>query len=475
MERMPDRAYSRGLWERALSLARCAALACFVTGSHAAAEPPEPDAALERALQLSEAFVGLLRRVSPAVVLIAIEANYDLPQALRVPAAPAEAARSAFKPVGTGVVFRADGHLVTSQRLVEHAKKIEVMLKDGRRFYARPVGHDPAVDLAVLKIEADELPVANFGDSNQVRVGQWVLAIGAPFGLDYTLSAGVLNARGRGLGVNEIEDYLQTDAHIHPGNAGGPLIDLHGDVLGINTLAVGASGMGFAIPSNLVRSVGDQLIATQRVTRAWAGVSFQELTPDLAQRLGKRDTRGALVANVVANGPADHAGIHPGDVIEKIDAEDVARCKDLLHAILTRPIGSQARLTLRRDGRPREVTLIIDARYEGAATPAPSAAANAPTTDPLSSSELGLDLKPITPEIADELGYHGPGKVAVVGVRPGSRAEVGGIRRGDVIVEAERRAVENPDDVTGAAKDGKVMLRIDRKSGPFYTVLCRRE
>jgi len=347
------------------------------------------------------------------------------------------------------------------------------VLRDGRSFRAKVAGTDPAVDLAVVKIDAKNLPAATFADSNQARVGEWVLAIGAPFGLDYTLTAGVLSAKGRSIHANEIEDYLQTDASINPGNSGGPLVNLQGQVLGINTVIIGGSGIGFAIPSSIARSVGEQLQTKGKVSRAWIGVAFQPLTQDLAKSLGMPDTHGALVASVVPKSPADKAGIKPGDVIEQVDSQKVVQSSDLLRAVLLKPVGTKVAINVLRDGKPLTLQMNTaerpgELKAEGAQDPAGS-------DSPESPAALGLNLQPLSPQIAQELSYKGPGKVVVSGVKPGSPAERAGLQRGDVVVEADRKAVDKPADVAAASKDGKALLRVDRKTGSFYTVVSKED
>ena len=242
-------------------------------------------------------------------------------------------------------------------------------------------------------------------------------------------------------------------------------------MLGINTVIIGGSGIGFAIPSSIARSVGEQLQAKGKVSRAWIGVSFQELTSDLAKSLGKPDTHGALVASVVAKSPAEKAGIKPGDVIEQVDSQKVVESPDLLRAILLKPVGSKVVLSVLRDGKK------INLEMNTAERPADLRAEGAPEGGDSSqpSGSLGLNLQQLTPQIAQELGYKGPGKVVVSGVRPGSPADAADIERGDIIVEADRRAVEKPADVAAAAKDGKVLLRIDSKMGSRYVVVSKDE
>jgi serine protease Do len=454
-----------GLWNYSNSRAGASPL----TAAPVAAVTPATTEAVNRASQLSDAFASVAESVSPSVVTIKIEAKQEMPQAFRIPffgGEPEQRQQGIVKGSGSGVVFRSDGAILTNNHVVEHATRITVVLKDGRNFRATVAGTDPAVDLAVIKIDAKNLPAATFGDSAKARVGEWVLAIGAPFCLDYTLTAGVVSAKGRGIGANQIEDYLQTDASINPGNSGGPLVDLNGRVLGINTVIIGGSGIGFAIPSNLARGVGEQLLANGKVRRAWLGVSFQELSVDLAHNLGKDDTHGALVASVIKDGPAARAGIRPGDVIERVDNDVVSEGKDLLRAVLARPVGSDVSLSVRRDGKVQAIKVKTTERPDDMRG-APSEMAKGHAAP----SELGLQLQTLTPDIAAQLEYQGAGKVVVAGVRPGSPADEAGLQRGDVIIEADRRAVKSPDDVANAAKDGKAMLLVERNGGSMFVML----
>lgn len=474
----------RWSWTTASALTGWIAAAGLVTYSYAGAAPstsstlpatPVASAAVSQATQLSDAFASVAEHVSPSVVTIRVEAKQEMPQMFRNPFFGGRGngpEGGVVKGSGSGVIFRTDGAILTNNHVVEHATRINVILKDGRNFKAKVVGTDPAVDLAVLKIEAKDLPAAALADSGKTRVGDWVLAIGAPFGLDYTLTAGVLSAKGRnGIGANEIEDYLQTDASINPGNSGGPLVDLSGQVVGINTMIIGGSGIGFAIPSNLVRTVADQLLTSGKVRRAWLGVSFQELTPELAKGLGKNDTHGALVADVVNNGPAAKGGVRAGDIIEKVDQDPVSEGKDLLRAVLQRPVGSEVTLTIRRDGKPQALKVKTSERPGDLRAAANSGGADSDSES--SSGELGLQLQTLTPGIAQQLEYAGSGKVLVANVRAGSPADSAGLQRGDVLVEADRKPINSANDVVSAASDGKVLLRVERGNNTFFTVLAK--
>ena len=478
----PNTNPSRWSWTTASALAGWIAAAGLVTYSYAGAAPststipatPVATAAVNQATQLSDAFASVAEHVSPSVVTIRVEAKQEMPQMFRNPffGGRGNGQDGITKGSGSGVIFRGDGAILTNNHVVEHATRINVILKDGRNFKAKVVGTDPAVDLAVLKIDAKDLPAAAIADSGKARVGDWVLAIGAPFGLDYTLTAGVLSGKGRGgIGANEIEDYLQTDASINPGNSGGPLLNIEGSLIGINTAIYGkAQGIGFAIPSNLARSVAEQLLANGKVRRAWLGVSFQELTPELAKGLGKNDTHGALVADVVKEGPAAKGGVHAGDIIEKVDADPVSEGKDLLRAVLMRPVGSDVNLTIRRDGKLQNLKVKTSERpgdlRAGGNGHGEAGAENAP-------GELGLQLQALTPGIAQQLEYAGAGKVLIANVRPGSPADTAGLQRGDVIVEADKKPVATASDVVSAASDGKVLLRVERGNNNFFTVVSK--
>lgn len=473
----------RWSWTTAAALTGWIAAAGLVTYSYAGAAPstsatlpatPVASAAVNQAAQLSDAFASVAEHVSPSVVTIRVEAKQEMPQMFRNPffGGRGNGPDGLVKGSGSGVIFRSDGAILTNNHVVEHAKRINVVLKDGRNFKAKVVGSDPAVDLAVLKVEAQDLPAATLADSGKTRVGDWVLAIGAPFGLDYTLTAGVLSGKGRsGIGANEIEDYLQTDASINPGNSGGPLVDLSGQVVGINTMIIGGSGIGFAIPSNLVRTVADQLLANGKVRRAWLGVSFQELTPELAKGLGKNDTHGALVADVVSNGPAAKGGVRAGDIIERVDQDPVSEGRDLLRAVLQRPVGSEVSLAIRRDGKQQ--TLKVKTAERPGDLRAAANGGGGQDNNESSTGELGLQLQALTPGIAQQLEYAGSGKVLVANVRPASPADSAGLQRGDVLVEADRKPINNANDVVNAASDGKVLLRVERGNNTFFTVLTK--
>jgi len=264
--------------------------------------------------------------------------------------------------LGSGLIIEPDGYVLTNNHVIENAQMIMVRLSDEEEFEARVVGRDPRTDLALLKIQGRrEFPVARLGDSDSLRVGEWVLAIGNPFGLEQTVTAGIVSAKGRVIGAGPYDDFIQTDAAINPGNSGGPLFNTRGDVVGVNTAIFsqtgGSVGIGFAIPINLAKELIPQLRAKGRVPRAWLGVAIAPVTPELAKRLGRPVRDGALVAEVVPNGPAARAGVRPGDLVVAFQGKPIRRADELPRLTAKAPVGSDVELTLWRDGKEQAVTV----------------------------------------------------------------------------------------------------------------------
>ena len=262
--------------------------------------------------------------------------------------------------LGSGFIIDRNGFIITNNHVVENADEIKVKLADGREFRAKVVGRDAKTDLALIKISSvfENLPVLALGDSDSIRVGDWVLAIGNPFGLGHTVTQGIISATGRVIGSGPYDDFLQTDAPINPGNSGGPLVNIKGEVVGINSAIIpGGQGLGFAIPSNMAKSVTTQLREKGKVVRGWIGVSIQTVTPEMAKSFGLKEPRGALIAEVAAGGPADKSGIKRGDIIASYNGKDVKSANDLPRMVAETPVGTEVSITVFRNGK--EVPLKI--------------------------------------------------------------------------------------------------------------------
>ena len=423
--------------------------------------------ALSRAVAFETALTGVAESVSSSVVSIQVEVsrpmNNGLPSFFGGPGQG-----GIVRGGGSGVILRSDGYILTNNHVINQANRIDVRLRNGKRYPATLVGADSATDLAMLKIDARGLPQAEFASSEKARVGQFVIAIGSPFGLDYTVTTGVLSAKGRGgIGANEIEDYLQTDASINPGNSGGPLVDLQGRVLGINTMIIGrGSGIGFAIPAEIAQRVASQLIASGSVKRAWLGVSFQEITPELASHFGGDFEGGALVNAVVPGGPADKAGLQSGDVITAIGDQQIREGHDLLRTVLRQGVGERLNLEIRRGGKTKRIAVVTGERPSEDSAPGNEQSVQ-------DNGMLGLALEQLTARLRARVGYEGEGRVFVRAVKPGSDADRAGLRPGDIVLQADRQPVRTVDDVRTALRDGKALLYIERDSQRFFQPLDR--
>lgn len=457
-----------------------AALAQPVQPPPQAAAPPKPEtapqptpqspahiqAAQSEARKLSDAFVAVADKVGSAVVQIEVTARDEsADQVSRFFGRNGEGPIA--RGTGSGVIFTADGAILTNNHVIDNALTINVRLRDGRYLPARLVGRDPATDLAVIKIDAPNVTAAKFGDSDQARVGEWVVAIGSPFGLTYSVTTGVLSAKGRGgIGMNAIEDYLQTDASINPGNSGGPLCDLDGRVLGINTMIVGrGSGIGFAVPSNMAKRVAEQLVKNGRVQRAWIGVGIQDITPELASALKVEARSGALVNQVSDGGPGQKANLKPGDVIASVGGKPVHDSHELIREVMTHEVGDTVALEIVREGKHYGSSATLAARPEAQAAPLPVQQQNVPQAG------LGFSVRDLTADQARELNLPQKQLPIVTSIVPGSAADRAGVKVGDVIVEADGKQDPTPRELQEAAKDGAVVLRLRRRDAAFYAAL----
>ncbi|MFQ5916333.1 MAG: DegQ family serine endoprotease [Candidatus Binatia bacterium] len=364
------------------------------------------------------------------------------------------------KSLGSGFVINRDGFILTNNHVVENSEKIVVKLSDGREFQAEIIGRDAKTDIAVIKIDADnDLPTAPLGDSDRLEVGEWVLAIGNPFGLEHSVTSGIVSAKGRHIGAGPYDNFIQTDASINPGNSGGPLMNLRGEVVGINTAIFsrggGNIGIGFAIPINLAKELLPQLKSKGKVTRGWLGVVIQKVTPAIAESLGLDKARGALVANVSKDAPADKAGIKVGDVIIEFDKRSIKESNDLPIIVARTPIGKKVPVKVLRDGKKLVLSVAIGELKEEEVFASVQGGGN-----------LGLTVQKVTPQIAESLGLDRAEGVVVTLVDSGSPGEDAGIRRGDVILEVDRKSIRNIEDYRKSIakiKKGKGVLFLVRR------------
>ena len=449
------------------------------TAARAGAEAAPPPAAapiVAPAAPGMPTFADLVAKVRPAVVTITsrerpapVADRGGPPDELlrRFFGLPEEASPPVVQALGSGFVIDADGRIVTNNHVVDGAAKVTVKLDDGRVLPARVVGRDPRTDIALLQVDAGRPPLAHLelGDSDQARPGDWVVAMGNPFGLGGTVTAGIVSARGRDIGAGPYDDFLQIDAPINQGNSGGPLFDTGGKVVGVNTAILspsgGSIGIGFAIPSNMVRRVVAALEAHGRVERGWIGAAAQSLDPAMAAALRlPPDARGALVDETQPGGPAARAGLRPGDVVTAVDGKPVASARDLARFVGDLAPGKEAALAVRRDGRDETVRVAVAELRDtaGPATPAER-----------ERHGMGVALEPLTPEERAALGLGDrAGGALVAAVEPNSPAAEAGLRPGDVITGVGARPVADPGQAMAAIRDaertnhGAVALRILR-------------
>jgi len=375
-----------------------------------------------------------------------------------------------IRALGSGVIISKDGYIITNNHVVEYADTIDVKLSDGTNRKAKLVGKDPSTDLAVVKIEpTPNMKYAKLGDSDAVKVGEWVIAIGSPRGFDWTVTAGIISAKHRtgigALGPTGYEDFIQTDASINPGNSGGPLIDLNGDVIGINSLIVSASrgseGMGFAVPSNMAKEISRSLIEHGKVVRGYMGVNIQDITPEMAKSLKlAKGTKGVIVANVLPESPADKAGIEQGDIVIHFDGKKIESVVQLRNLVAATAPGTSVKVGVLRDKKEMEMTIKI-ADLEKEQKEAQAQVGN---------KTLGVTVEKVTRETAGKIGLEKPQGVIITDIVPGSPAEKVGLDKGDVIFRINNTPVNDPKTfqsvISQAAKEGGAMLLVrDVRSG----------
>ena len=379
--------------------------------------------------------------------------------------------------LGSGVIVSSDGYIITNNHVIEQADEIRVTLFDKRSFKAKVIGADNKTDVAVVKIDADNLYAVQWGDSDKLQVGEFVLAIGNPYGLSHTITMGIISAVGRAnVGIADYEDFIQTDAAINPGNSGGPLVNTKGEVIGINTAIFsksgGYQGIGFAVPSNMARLVMNQLIQKGKVTRGWLGVTIQEITPELSQKFGLKTAKGALIGDVAKGSPAEKSGLRRGDIILEFNGKKVDDVGNLRNMVAQSKVGAQIPLTIMRSGKEYAINVTTSELPKEVSE---TASGNVPEENAFEGL-TGLNVIELTREISRQLGLTRDEKgVVVVRVDPGSSVEDAGLRKGDVIQEIDRKKVARLDDYTRIAANVRsgdtVLMFINRGGKKFYVTI----
>jgi len=432
-----------------------------------------------------ESFSGLAEKLSPSVVNIKVEmvekAGFNRPE-MEIPDGPMGDLFKRFfqempqaphsrrtQGAGSGVVIGKEGYILTNNHVVEGAKEVTVTFANQKEYKAQVVGRDPKTDLAVLKIKSKEtFPAVTMGNSDQLKVGDWVVAIGNPFGLNNTVTSGIVSAKGRVIGAGPYDDFIQTDASINPGNSGGPLINMQGELVGINTAILpNGQGIGFAIPVNTAKPLVPQLISTGAVTRSYLGVNIQSITPELAKALTLRDRKGALVVDVVSGGPADQGGIKRGDVIIAYNGKVVEDSHQLPALVAATPVAQEATVTILRNGQERKLSIKVEE------LPGDKTVSEKPVHP--AAGKWGLQLRDVNPQMAQRFHLKEEKGAVVAGIEPGSRAAEAGIQPGDLILEVNRQPVGSVKDVLNNIDQSKdkdhLLLLVQRDNGKFFVPL----
>ncbi len=470
------------------SMAKMLLLTCLFAVTANAAQ----DSGIENLRQTSRAFSSVAKKVSPSVVAIQVEAKVPArpgPQFMTpfgqdpmadeflrrffggpLPGAPTpphpqrpQQPQNRVMGQGSGFVFKVNNgllkdktYIMTNNHVVDHADKIRVKFKNGKEYLAKITGRDPLSDVAVIEINTDKHPALKIGDSSALEVGEWVIAVGNPFGLSYTVTVGVVSAKGRtGIGINDYEDFIQTDAAINPGNSGGPLVNIYGEVIGMNTAIFSRSGgnmgIGFAIPVNLAMAVADQLIEKGEVVRGYLGVVIQQMTSDLADSFGLQPGEGVLVAQVTDGSPAAQAGLQQGDVIVSYKGGKVTDVGEFRNRVALTPPGTRADLVILREGEKKPLKVVIGKLNKD------QQIAQAPLQD---AEELGLVVQTLTPALARQFHIPVAKGVVVTEVAPGSVAAMAGIRPGTVILQVNRKRVKTAAEFVKAIQQSKAKKRV---------------
>jgi serine protease Do len=434
---------------------------------------------------MQDAFVQVAQSVRPAVVNVATTQRPKAQEGRRPPQVPpqfqgpfrdffgeefferffGQPGQRERRSLGSGVIVDKRGFILTNNHVIEQADQIEVRLSDKRRFTARVVGKDPKSDLAVIKIDTpDDLPVATLGDSSKIRIGEWAIAIGNPFGLNQTVTVGVISAVGRSdVGITMYEDFIQTDASINPGNSGGPLLNLNGEVIGINTAIVATGqGIGFAIPINMAREIKDRLISQGKVVRGWLGVGIQELTEELAAQFGVKPEEGVLVSNVMKGSPAEGGGVKSGDIIQEFNGIRITNVHQLQREVAQTSVGSQVKLRVLREKQGLTLTVALGEQ------PAELTAAEPGAAPSETAERFGMTVQEMTPELRSQLRLANIDGIMISSVEESGPAAAAGIRPGDIVTEANREPVKSMRDfarILGKMQRGSNLLLLVRRNG----------
>jgi len=446
------------------------------------AETPSVGSPKDIAHQLNDAYTAVYEKVAPAVVVVDVEKN-NRPSNPTNPSdgfdfffrGPHDDSDQPDQSEGSGFIVRSNGYIITNNHVIDGEDKIEVKLKDGRTLPAKVVGFDERTDVAVIKIDATGLPTVSFANSNDVKVGQIVCAIGTPYKFAYTFTTGVVSAKGRNeLLPDKYEDYIQTDAAINPGNSGGPLCDIDGNVIGMNTLIHGLNrGLGFAISSNLANQVSEQLITSGKIVRPWLGIIIESLNDQNKAEVFKGVDKGVVVRTIQADTPAAKSDLRPADVITDVDNVPVATARELQDEILKKKVGAHVNLGVWRNGKK----IIVSVTTEELPSDPSKLASNDVPPPPSEnvSSTFGVQVQEVTPELKQELGLKSDAGVVVTEVAANSPAAVADIQKGDVITEVGRNQVTNIDSFQKALADQKgkpnLLLLLDRKGVKTYSIV----
>ncbi|PIE33548.1 hypothetical protein CSA56_11455 [candidate division KSB3 bacterium] len=460
----------------------------LVIGSSTYAE----DATKQQLANLSQAFRDIVKDVGPAVVFISTEqtvknVSQQTPEQFheffgdeffrRFFGENPQGREYKQRGLGSGFITSKDGYILTNNHVVENADKIKVTLSDKREFTAKIIGTDSKTDVAVIKIEGEDLPTVKLGDSNTLEVGDWAVAIGNPFGLSQTVTAGIISAEGRSnIGINDYEDFIQTDAAINPGNSGGPLVNIDGEVIGINTAIFsrsgGYQGIGFAIPVNMAKSIQESLITKGKVVRGWLGVMIQPVTPEIAKGFELEEATGTLVGDVLKDGPAEQSGIERGDVIISFDDQAVDGPNSLKNIVAATEVGKKVDVVVIRNGKEKTIEVKVGEQE-----------ADGMSASVEESSEMvekfGLSVQALSAEVAEQLGYKDETGVVISDVKSGSPAAGAGLRRGDLIKEIDKKEIESLDDYKKAMKDvgdkKNFLALVKRGENTLYVVVSAEE